>query len=98
MSSFSKEEVARLANLARIALSDEEMERLAGELSSVSNAVEQVAEVAASDVPPTSHPIPLTNVWREDEVGEGINLDEVLEMAPDARDGKFAVPQILGED
>ncbi len=98
MSSFSVDEVARLAGLARIALTPEEVERLAGELAVIADAVAKVSEVATPDVPATSHPIPLTNVWREDEVTATLDRDEVLASAPAAQDGKFLVPQILGEE
>ena len=98
MSSFSVDEVARLAGLARIALTPKEVERLAGELAVIADAVAKVSEVATPDVPATSHPIPLTNVWREDEVTATLDRDEVLASAPAAQDGKFLVPQILGEE
>lgn len=98
MSSFSVDEVARLAGLARIALTPQEVERLAGELAVIADAVAKVSEVATPDVPATSHPIPLTNVWREDEVTATLDRDEVLASAPAAQDGKFLVPQILGEE
>ena len=74
------------------------MERLAGELAVIADAVAKVSEVATPDVPATSHPIPLTNVWREDEVTATLDRDEVLASAPAAQDGKFLVPQILGEE
>ena len=98
MSSISTEEVARVAALARIALTDEEIERLAGELDVIASAVATVNEVARPDVPATSHPIPLTNVMREDAVIDGLDRDELLAAAPAAEDGKFLVPQILGEE
>ena len=98
MSSISREEVARVAALARIALTDEEIERLAGELDVIASAVATVNEVARPDVPATSHPIPLTNVMREDAVIAGLDRDELLAAAPAAEDGKFLVPQILGEE
>ena len=98
MSSFSVDEVARLAGLARIALTPKEVERLAGELAVIADAVAKVSEVATPDVPATSHPIPLTNVWREDVVVPTLNRDEVLASAPAAQEGKFLVPQILGEE
>ena len=85
MSRISTDEVARVAGLAHIALTDEEITRFAGELD-------------APEVPATSHPIPLTNVWREDVVGQTVDRDEVLAQAPAAQDGMFLVPQILGED
>ena len=98
MSSFSVDEVARLAGLARIALTPKEVERLAGELAVIADAVAKVSEVATPDVPATSHPIPLTNVWRVDEVTATLDRDEVLASAPAAQDGKFLVAQILGEE
>ncbi len=98
MSSFSVDEVKRVADLARIALTQEEVERLAGELAIIAESVAKVSEVATPDVPATSHPIPLTNVMREDAIVPTLDRDEVLAAAPSAEDGKFAVPQILGED
>ena len=92
MSRISTDEVARVAGLAHIALTDEEITRFAGELDAIADAVSKVSEVATPD------PIPLTNVWREDVVGETVNRDEVLAQAPAAQDGQFLVPQILGED
>ena len=75
MSSFSVDEVARLAGLARIALTPQEVERLSDELGVIADAVAKVSEVATPDVPATSHPIPLTNVWREDEVTATLDRD-----------------------
>lgn len=68
MPTFSTQEVARLAALARIDLTPAELDRFAGELEVIAHAVEKVSEVATADVPATSHPIPLVNVWREDVV------------------------------
>ncbi|MFT0848679.1 Asp-tRNA(Asn)/Glu-tRNA(Gln) amidotransferase subunit GatC [Actinomycetaceae bacterium L2_0104] len=98
MSSFSVDEVARLAGLARIALTPQEVERLSDELGVIADAVAKVSEVATPDVPATSHPIPLSNVMREDVVVPTLDRDEVLASAPAAEDGKFLVPQILGEE
>ncbi|MCK6212414.1 Asp-tRNA(Asn)/Glu-tRNA(Gln) amidotransferase subunit GatC [Georgenia sp. EYE_87] len=98
MSTISSDEVARVAALARIALTPEEIDRLAGELDVIAGAVARVNEVATPDVPATSHPIPLSNVWRADEVVETLDVDAVMAAAPEAHDGMFAVPQILGED
>lgn len=98
MARISTDEVARVAGLARIALTPEEIERFAGELDVITTSVAKVAEVATPDVPATSHPIPLTNVWREDVVGSTLDRDEVLAQAPAAEDGMFLVPQILEED
>lgn len=98
MPTFSTQEVARLASLARIDLTPDELTRMAGELEVIAHAVEQVSEVAGDDVPATSHPIPMTNVWREDVPAATLDRDEVLAQAPAAEDGRFAVPQILGEE
>lgn len=98
MPSFDSAEVARVAALARIELTTEEIERLAGELQVITLAVERVSEIATPDVPPTSHPLPLTNVMRDDVVVEGLDLAEVMAAAPASEDGQFLVPQILGEE
>lgn len=98
MSTIDSAEVARLAGLARIDLTPDEVQRLAGELDVIVQAVAEVSRVATPDVPATSHPIPLTNVFRDDVPEEPLPVDAVLAQAPRAEDGKFAVPQILGED
>ncbi|MGO1770575.1 MAG: Asp-tRNA(Asn)/Glu-tRNA(Gln) amidotransferase subunit GatC [Microbacterium sp.] len=98
MPSFDSDEVARVAALARIELTPVEIERLAGELEVITRAVESVSEIATPDVPPTSHPLPLTNVFRTDEPAAGLDIDEVLAAAPASEDNQFLVPQILGED
>lgn len=98
MSSISTDEVARMAALARIALTDEEIERFTGELTVVADAVRAVSEVATPDIPATSHPISLTNVMRDDVVVECLDPEEFLAQAPASEDGKFLVPQILGEE
>jgi len=98
MSTISRDEVARVAALARIELRPEELDRLAGELEVIVNSVAQVNAVATPDVPATSHPIPMTNVFREDIPVAPLDRDKVLAAAPSAEDGKFMVPQILGEE
>jgi aspartyl-tRNA(Asn)/glutamyl-tRNA(Gln) amidotransferase subunit C len=98
MSTISREEVARLAGLARIDLSDSELTRLAGELDVIVQAVAAVSAVATDDVPATSHPMPLSNVMREDVVTETLPAADALAAAPSAEGGRFAVPQILEED
>lgn len=98
MSTINSDEVARLAGLARIDLGPEEIEKLAGELDVIVQAVATVSEVAGDDVPATSHPIPLTNVLREDRLGQTLPVEVILAQAPAAEDGQFSVPQILGED
>ena len=78
-------------------MSDEELESMATELAVIVDAVKSVSEAAGADVPATSHPIPLTNVMREDVVGHVLTVEEALSGAPDAADGRFKVPAILEE-
>jgi len=98
MSTLSRADVARLAALARIDLSDEDLDRLSGQLAAIVDAVAAVAEVATDDVPATSHPIPMSNVHRADEVRASLTQDQVLAGAPQAEEGRFRVPRILGEE
>lgn len=98
MSSLERTDVARLAALARIDMTDQDLDRLSGQISAIVDAVAKVAEVADSDVAATSHPIPMANVHREDEVRPSLTQDEALSGAPAAQDGRFRVPQILGEE
>ena len=87
-----------LGVLARIQLSDEEVERLTGELAVIVDNIAKVSEVATADVPATSHPILLENVYRPDETGDMLTVAQVLQNAPDAADGRFRVTAILGEE
>ncbi len=98
MSELTREEVRHLARLARLDLDDGEVETYRGQLGDILGAVARVAEVAADDVPPMTHPEPLVNVWRVDEIGTCVDRDEVLAAAPAAEDGRFRVPRILDED
>ncbi len=98
MSSISRDDVARLAQLARIDLSELELDRMAGQLTAIVDAVAQVSEVATPDIPATSHPLPLTNVFRTDVVHETLGQAATLAAAPAAEDGRFRVPQIMGEE
>ena len=91
---ISKEEVLHVARLARLALTDEEVERLTEELGAILDAVGVVAELDLADVPPTSHPLDLVNAWDEDEPRTSLSLDEVFANAR-ARDGDhFRVPPV----
>jgi aspartyl-tRNA(Asn)/glutamyl-tRNA(Gln) amidotransferase subunit C len=96
-SSVSRADVAHLARLARIAMTDDELDHLAGQLSVILGAVARVQEVTAADIGPTSHAVPVTNVFRPDELRPCLTADEALAGAPAAEDGRFRVPQILGE-
>ena len=98
MSTIDADEVRRVAGLARIALTEEEIRKFAAELDVITQAVAKVNEVAKPDIPATSHPIPLTNVWREDEVVKCLDHDEVLRAAPHPESGMFGVPKIIGEE
>ncbi|MCT9001589.1 Asp-tRNA(Asn)/Glu-tRNA(Gln) amidotransferase subunit GatC [Microbacterium memoriense] len=98
MSEITPDLVRHLGVLARIELSDEEVQRLTGELDAIVDNIAKVSEVATPDVPATSHPIPLHNVFRPDVVGRMLTRDEVLQNAPDAADGRFRVTAILGEE
>lgn len=98
MSSLSRDEVARVAGLARIDLTPEELDRLAGELDVIVESVARVSEVATPDVPATSHPLPMTNVFRPDVPEQPLTQEQALSGAPSSEDGKFLVPQILGEE
>jgi aspartyl-tRNA(Asn)/glutamyl-tRNA(Gln) amidotransferase subunit C len=89
---ISKDEVLHVARLARLALTDEEIERLTGELGAILDAVGVVAELDLADVPPTSHPLDLVNVWDEDELRESLPLDDVFANAPDRDGDLFRVP------
>jgi len=98
MSNISREDVANLAKLARIDLSGQELDHLSSELSVILDAVARVQEVASADVPPTSHPLPLKNVFREDEVRPSLSPAEALSGAPAQEEQRFKVPKILGEE
>ncbi|MEJ5944817.1 Asp-tRNA(Asn)/Glu-tRNA(Gln) amidotransferase subunit GatC [Pseudokineococcus basanitobsidens] len=98
MPALTPDDVARLAALARIDLRPDELERLAGELDAVVAAVASVSSVVSDDVPATSHPLPLADVYREDVVEPSLAREDVLAGAPAAQDGRFLVPQILEED
>ena len=98
MPEISREDVARLAKLARIDLTDAELDHLAPQLAVILESVAKVSEVADADVPPTSHAVPLTNVYRADEVRPGLTPEEALAAAPEVDQQRFAVPRILGEE
>jgi aspartyl-tRNA(Asn)/glutamyl-tRNA(Gln) amidotransferase subunit C len=92
------DDVRRLARLARLDLTDDEAQLFAGQLDIILSAVARVGEVAADDVPPTSHAVPLTNVLRADVVRPSLPRVDVLAGAPSVEDDKFRVPRILDEE
>lgn len=90
--SISREQVLHVARLARLALSDDEIDRLTGELTEILDAVGKVSELDLADVPPTSHPLDVVNVWDDDEPRAPLPLDDAFANAP-LRDGDlFRVP------
>jgi len=98
MPDISREEVAHLADLARIDLSDSELDHLAPQLAVILDSIASLSDVAAEDVPPTSHPLPLTNVFRADRVRPGLTAEEALAGAPAVEEQRFSVPRILDEE
>ena len=97
---LSRDDVAHLAHLARLELSEQELDTYVGQLSVILDSVATVSAAAASDadIEPTSHAVPLTNVYRDDVVRPGLSHEAALAGAPAAEDGRFRVPQILGEE
>lgn len=98
MADITPETVRHLAELARIGLTEEEVQELTGQLAKIVESVEKISEVATADVPATSHPIQLTNVLRPDVVGETLDRDVALSQAPDHDGSRFKVSAILGEE
>lgn len=96
--SITRDEVAHLARLSRLALTDEELERFAEQLDVIIAAVARVQEVAAVDIPPTTHAADLSNVFREDVIVPPLGAEAALAQAPAAEQGRFRVPRILAED
>jgi len=95
---ISREDVVHVAGLARLALTDEELDRFTDQLGAVLEHAADVASVDTEGVAPTAHPLPLVNVLRDDTVVPGLARDEVLAQAPAVEDGRFRVPRILGEE
>jgi aspartyl-tRNA(Asn)/glutamyl-tRNA(Gln) amidotransferase subunit C len=89
---ITRDEVLHVARLARLALTDEEIERLTSELDKILDAVGVVSELGLADVPPTSHPLDLVNVWDDDVPRDSLPIEDVLANAPEAEDGSFRVP------
>ncbi|MCS7264932.1 MAG: Asp-tRNA(Asn)/Glu-tRNA(Gln) amidotransferase subunit GatC [Armatimonadetes bacterium] len=94
---LSREEVLHVALLARLELSEEEIERYAWELNRVLEHIEKLKELDVEGVEPTSHAVPLSNVFRPDKPSEPMPKEEVLMNAPDAVDGYFRVPRVVEE-
>ncbi len=95
---LTREDVRHLAHLARLEVTEEEVGRYVDQLGVILDSVAAVTEVAAGDIEPTSHAVPLTNVFREDVTLPGLTRQQALAAAPSVEDGRFRVPQILGEE
>jgi aspartyl-tRNA(Asn)/glutamyl-tRNA(Gln) amidotransferase subunit C len=91
-------DVDHVARLARLALTPEERERFRAQLGVILEHAERVRDVAAEDVPPTSHPVPRSNVLREDRHEPGLTHEEALAGAPDQETGRFRVPRIVEQE
>jgi aspartyl-tRNA(Asn)/glutamyl-tRNA(Gln) amidotransferase subunit C len=89
---ITREDVLHVAGLARLELTEEEIERLGEQLNAILEAVGKVAELDLEDVPPTSHPLDLANVWAEDDPRPSLAVEEALANAPEREDGFFRVP------
>jgi aspartyl-tRNA(Asn)/glutamyl-tRNA(Gln) amidotransferase subunit C len=97
MASISRDDVAHVAHLARLELTDDELDVFTSQLAAVLEHAADVEALDVHDVEPTMHPYPLVNVTRRDEVVPCLDRSEVLAVAPSAEDGRFRVPPILGE-
>ncbi len=95
---LTRQEIAHLARLSRLAVSEEELDLFAGQLAVVLDAVARVGEAPVDDVAPTTHAVPMTNVFRPDDVRPSLPRGVVLAGAPAAEDDRFRVPRILGEE
>jgi aspartyl-tRNA(Asn)/glutamyl-tRNA(Gln) amidotransferase subunit C len=95
---ITRADVTHVARLARLALTDDELESLTRDLGAILDHAARVSALDTAGVPPTAHPLPLVNVVRADDARPGIDRDEVLSQAPSVEDGRFRVPRILGEE
>jgi aspartyl-tRNA(Asn)/glutamyl-tRNA(Gln) amidotransferase subunit C len=95
---ITRDDVAHVARLARLRLTDEELDLFTGQLAKVLDHARDVEALDVGDLPPTAHPYPLRNVFRPDVVEPCLDRDEVLAQAPAVEDGRFKVPPILGEE
>src|SRR5262245_54765860 len=96
-SRITRAEVEHVAQLARLALTEDEIVALTDDLGAILDHAAEVSALDTEGVPPTAPPVPLVNVFRADEARPGLARDEVLAQAPEAQDGRFRVPRILGE-
>ena len=95
---LTRDDVAAVARLARLVVTDEELDAYTLQLASVLEHAQDIEDLEIDDVPPTAHPYEMVNVLRPDKVVPGVDRDEVLSQAPAAQDGRFRVPAILSEE
>jgi aspartyl-tRNA(Asn)/glutamyl-tRNA(Gln) amidotransferase subunit C len=95
---ITRDEVAHLATLSRLALTEQELDHFAGQLDAIIAAVARVQEVVADQIPPTSHALQITNVFRDDVIVEPLGAQATLDQAPASEQERFRVPRILTED
>jgi len=95
---ITRDDVAHVARLARLSLTEEELDLFTGQLAAVLDHARDVEALDVADVAPTAHPLPLRNVLRADVPGPSLDRDEVLAAAPAVEDDRFAVPPVLGEE
>jgi aspartyl-tRNA(Asn)/glutamyl-tRNA(Gln) amidotransferase subunit C len=98
MTSISREDVAHLGRLARLELTESELDHYSEQLDLILQSVARISEVAADDIPPMSHPIPMVNVFRDDVVKPSLTREEALAAAPATEDNRFRVPRSLDEE
>lgn len=98
MPEISRDDVAHVARLARLSLTDDELDRFTGQLAAVLDHARDVESLDVGGVAPTAHPLPIKNVLRPDVPRASLDRDEVLAAAPAVEDDRFAVPPILGEE
>jgi aspartyl-tRNA(Asn)/glutamyl-tRNA(Gln) amidotransferase subunit C len=91
---ITREDVLHVAELARLELTEDEIERLGRQLNAILEAVGKVSEIDLADVPPTSHPLDLVNVWAEDDPRPSLPREEALANAPEREGGFFRVPPV----
>jgi aspartyl-tRNA(Asn)/glutamyl-tRNA(Gln) amidotransferase subunit C len=98
MSAITRDEVAHIARLARLSLTDDELDHYAGQLDVILDAVASVTDAVSDDVPPMTHAVPVTNVVRPDVARPGLGAADALSGAPAVEDDRFRVPRILDEE
>jgi len=95
---INKDEVKYIADLASLKLSDDEVDKFSKQLSDILDYVEKLDELDTEEIVPTAYTIPVKNVLREDKVEESLDLEKVLQNAPEKIDNQFRVPKIMDED